>query len=157
MSDQPTFTDQYVPTIHGRPMYYKLDGRTPVPCSAKAFDLGIADIASRRIGNTTIGPGECRVSTVFRGINSSPDNDAPNVFETMVWLEQPSRTYLVRCATWEQAEQQHETEVDAALWDLLWTDTSWKSWLSFTKPSLQKTGSTATPARTHPPSPDRRA
>lgn len=88
-----------------RPMYYKLEGHTPVPIEDVLEWASGFDRTTRRVAQTMIG--EARVSTVFLGLDHSYGEGPPILFETMVFggpLDQEEE----RCSTWEEAEAMHE-------------------------------------------------
>jgi len=86
--------------------YYRLDGRTPVPCDLETYALNLTD-AQRRVRLDTVGP--MTVSTVFLGLdhNYGPEGP-PLLFETMVFGPAFDQMYW-RCATYLQAEEMHDT------------------------------------------------
>lgn len=114
--------------------YYTLIGQTPSPCDdLLEWARWMRDSQNGRVRLTRVGP--YFVSTVFLGLDLSvgwPDwsiSRAPILFETMVWIEDPhevkfpahagspartlelDRSFLdlqERCATWLEAESQHE-------------------------------------------------
>jgi hypothetical protein len=107
--------------MKGRPDHYLLVGQTPVPCDDLLQWAMRFEIEERRVRLTRVGP--YFVSTVFLGLdhNFSPKGP-PLLFETMVFLETGekhpnplrSRSFLDhqwRCATWPEAEKQHEAAV----------------------------------------------
>lgn len=92
----------------GTPTYYILEGKTPVP----VFDLMTwarwIETANRHVKDEMVN--ECRVSTVFLGIDHGW-HGAPLLFETMVFC--PSQyhadhEYMQRYGTWDEAEKGHE-------------------------------------------------
>jgi hypothetical protein len=72
---------------------------------AKAFEE-----TDRRVAFTTVGVVD--VSTVFLGLDHAWFGGAPQIFETMVFIDHES-VECERCATWAQAEAQHQAVVDA--------------------------------------------
>lgn len=94
-----------------RELYYRLEGRNPVPCSIKRM-CETMDDKSRRVGLTNILG--VRVSTVFLGINHAWLGGPPVLFETMIFggvLDQ----YQERCSTYDEAERMHRR----AVWQVL--------------------------------------
>lgn len=96
-------------------MQYILDGHKPVVCEdpetwAEWF-VGNAD--ARKVNRTEIGP--YLVSTVFLGLDHGVCGGNPILFETMVFrngeTSDTSESYMERCSTWEQAEEQHQRAI----------------------------------------------
>jgi hypothetical protein len=85
-----------------RPLYYILDGQTPVPCDIATWGLWFCADDDRRVVAQTELPGGERISTVFVGVDTSPMGP-PTLFETMSTLEPRLLTY----ATWDEAEASH--------------------------------------------------
>ncbi len=93
-------------------MWYRLEGKNPVKCTMEE--------AARREGESnqvvkTVDDWDGRmVSTVFLRLDHNMHRDGPPLlFETMVftkdeWIEEDCR----RCATWEEAEAQHQEMCD---------------------------------------------
>lgn len=89
--------------------YYVLRGREPVPCDASQCAEEMA-LGNRVVRRTRLGP--FLISTVFLGVNHSFLEGRPILFETMVFEGSSSReTCIRRCATWEEAEVQHEATI----------------------------------------------
>ena len=98
--------------------YYKLEGRTPVPCAL--FVEGWR--GDRRVAEAHVG--FCYVSTVFLVVNHSFDDGPPLIFETMVFPRGTSEDlWCTRCSTWEQAERQHRIAIWLTIFNLRW---QWK-------------------------------
>lgn len=88
-------------------LYYRLDGKTPVPCSSE--DYTRTPLSKGRVAKTEIGG--ALVSTVFLGIDHQCDEGPPLLFETMVFGG-PLDEEQERCSTWAEAEEQHRRMVD---------------------------------------------
>jgi hypothetical protein len=104
-----------LPSFRGRPMWYRLIGRLPVPCDdydewTEAFEHG-----DRHVRSTHIGGGRLWVSTVFLGMNHAILSEEPILFECLLFDEEMHSHEGLRCSTWEQAEMIHQAMVDAAL------------------------------------------
>jgi hypothetical protein len=96
------------------------DGHTPIYepdilKAAKAFE----NFASRRVAKTEL-PGGLEVSTVFLGLDHSWGDEAPQLFETMVFDGDDGGTDQWRCSTWAEAEAQHAAAV--AKWTKTYLD-----------------------------------
>ena len=108
--------------------HYILVGQTPVPihCDPDS-ELGKANLliwarefeGDRRVKETFLWFGLCRVSTVFLGLDHnfhaliSNRSETPILFETMAFWR-PSRggdSHCERCSTWLEAEEQHDRVV----------------------------------------------
>jgi hypothetical protein len=90
--------------------YYILENKTPVPCDdVIAWGRWFGDIRNRRVAFTKIGPME--VSTVFLGLDHSFGDGAPMLFETMTFCDDDIDWDCQRCATWDEAEEQHRQAV----------------------------------------------
>lgn len=89
-------------------LYYKLDGRTPVPCDAKEWALGLMS-SNRMIKQEEVG--ECMISTVFLGLDTNHTGKGPPLlFETMIFgpvFDQCQWRY----PTYMQAEEMHQRVV----------------------------------------------
>ena len=88
-----------------KPDYWKLDGKTIVPCSDIGEWADWLEKAERHVADDTING--VRVSTVFLGINHQFGDGPPLLFETMVCggdLDGEQERY----ATWDEAEAGHE-------------------------------------------------
>lgn len=97
-------------------MYYRLQGRTPVPeCDVLAWSIWFSTAERQRLVALTRITADIHVSTLFLGLNpqESADEDAlPLLFETMVFggaLTPCQRRY----STWEEAERGHAEVVHA--------------------------------------------
>lgn len=89
--------------------YYRLDGRTAVPCTfhewAEMLDSSLRHIAKDEIEGVEI-------STVFLGLDHNwRRNGKPMIFETMTFSDSFGEIQL-RCSTYMQAEEMHRTVVD---------------------------------------------
>ena len=88
-------------------IHYRLDGRTPVPCSLEEW----AEIEgpSRRVASDEIEG--TRISTVFLGLDHNwRPGGPPLLFETMTFSDSFGEIQL-RCSTYLQAEEIHQTVV----------------------------------------------
>lgn len=97
----------------GRPVYYKLDGKDIVPVAdvmewAKEFEKNRIVRQTERNG--------ILVSTVFLGIDHGWMSEGPPiVFETMIFHRGDNGDgYQERCATYDEAIEQHEKACLAA-------------------------------------------
>lgn len=84
--------------------HYILDNRKAVPVDLMTWATWF-ETADRHVAKTQIG--EVEVSTVFLGLDHNYGGGRLHLFETMVFggpLDQSQE----RCATWEEAEAQHE-------------------------------------------------
>lgn len=95
-----------------RPLFYVLEGHTPVPCNGEEWSQRFGQIEERRVARTEINA-KVYVSTVFLGIDHDYSYKGPPIlFETMIF-GLPKRhklsDYQTRCATWEEAEAMHQT------------------------------------------------
>lgn len=103
---------------YGRPIYWKLDGHTPV-AAENALDFA-RSLEAREGGNrvaldTT--PNGTEVSTVFLGIDHSfGRGDGPILFETMIFGG-PHDRFQERYATWDEAIAGHAKALALALAD----------------------------------------
>jgi len=91
-----------------RPLYYVLDGHTPVPepdMETFAIWHGTED---RRVALTVLGPG-VEVSTVFLGIDHQFGDGPPLLFETMLFSDYEEKEW--RYSTWDEAAAGHERVV----------------------------------------------
>lgn len=88
--------------------YFKLVGKTAIPCTTQEWAdwFGKGD---RRVGDTNVGP--LRISMIFLGLNHAFDDGPPQIFETMVFGDDPkspySEFYCERYSTWAEAEEGH--------------------------------------------------
>lgn len=88
-------------------MWYRLEGKTPVPCTVEEADF---NRGSNQVTKTTDGWNGKMVSTIFLRLDHNMEREGPPLlFETMVFesdsmIEEDCR----RCATWEEAEAQHQ-------------------------------------------------
>lgn len=99
--------------------FYRLEGHRPVRCAdLMEWALWYENLADRIVAKTHIGVLE--VSTVFLGLDHNfsrylPGGDrTPILFETMIFGIDESDNYQVRCATWEEAEENHRIAVALA-------------------------------------------
>ena len=87
--------------------YYILKDKKVVHCSYKEWMAWVENKGDNRVDLTKVG--DYTVSTVFLCV--SFDNDT--CFETMVFKgESYSDLDCYRCATWEEAEKQHQQAVE---------------------------------------------
>jgi len=93
-------------------MYYRLEGKTPVPCSIdETFSTSIEE---RRVAETTINE-SIRISTVFLGVNHGyVDTGPPILFETMVF-DDGNGGDMERATTWLDAQTNHINMVNKVL------------------------------------------
>ena len=111
-----------------KPRWYVLggpDGHTPIPepdiyKAAKFFE----DFKARIVAKTEL-PGGLEVSTVFLGLDHGWRDEAPQLFETMVFDGSTSDKLgndvdQWRCSTWTEAEAQHAAAV--AKWKKTYLD-----------------------------------
>ena len=100
-----------MPTIAGRPMYWRLDGHTPVPATSKEFGMQFENPKVRRVAYDEVDG--VNVSTVFLGLDHSFRLEGPPVlFETMIFGLADTGIdgyieYQWRYSTWEEAEAGH--------------------------------------------------
>jgi len=87
-------------------MFFKLVGHRPIPCKDHWDWARWYEIGDRRVAEDY--PAEdCRVSTVFLGLDHNHTGKGPPIlFETMVFGG-PMDDYMRRYATWEEAEKGH--------------------------------------------------
>ena len=94
-------------------IYWILKGRYAFPCK-NIYDwafLGKTAERHKQIADTYLY--ECRISTVFLGINHSYSNDGPPLlFETMIFGGKHDGLQC-RCSTYLQAERGHAIIVEA--------------------------------------------
>jgi hypothetical protein len=89
--------------------YYRLDGRTPVPCTLEQWTVSFGQdnriVAQEEIEGVM-------VSTVFLAMDHNwSDKGPPLLFETMTFCESFGQVQL-RCSTYMQAEEMHVGVVD---------------------------------------------
>lgn len=93
-------------------MYYKLDGRVPVPCRnhMEWSEWFAASADERVVARTHVL--DTIVSTVFTGIDANflSANDS-ETFETAVFNESGTRLARWTHATWDAAERAHAVQV----------------------------------------------
>jgi hypothetical protein len=92
-----------------RPLFYRLDGRTPVPVPPGAGPpRGTWCLPNRVVGQDTL-PDGTLVSTVFLVIDHQYGDGPPLLFETMVFPDPESgvESFCERYATWIEAEAGH--------------------------------------------------
>lgn len=102
-----------------RPIFYILDGHTPVPTDIDAYAAWWGKqegVGERRVAETILST--CRVSTVFLAVDHNHLGVGPPVlFETMIFGG-PYDQYQNRYVTWEEAEAGHQEAVALAeVWD----------------------------------------
>lgn len=86
-------------------MYYRLVGKTAVPCSLLEWGIMFEKASERTVAKTTFG--DVTVSTVFLGIDHSFGDGPPLLFETMIFGGEFDDD-LRRYETWSEAEQGHQ-------------------------------------------------
>lgn len=95
-----------------RPIWYRLDGHTPVPCTGPEWAMFMEETwegNGRVVGQDHYLQHDGQrvlVSTVFLGVDTALYDDAP-LFETMV-LGGLYDHHQEKSATWEEAEETHE-------------------------------------------------
>jgi hypothetical protein len=87
-----------------RPLYYILEGKTPVPADVATWGCFFVAAGKARVVADTELPG-ARVSTVFMGIDTQSEGP-PELFETMADHDGGGRSFR-KYATWEEAEAAH--------------------------------------------------
>jgi hypothetical protein len=87
-------------------LYYILDGHRPVAVDLMTWSRWF-EKADRKVRKSELEDGRV-VSTVFLGVDHAFGDGPPLVFETMVFPVDSDQEICERCATWEQAEAQHE-------------------------------------------------
>lgn len=93
-------------------MWYKLEGKIPVECSIE--EVVRTEKESNQVAKTVDDDNGRMVSTIFLRLDHNMERDGPPLlFETMVfaegdWMDIDCR----RCATWEEAEAQHQEMCD---------------------------------------------
>lgn len=71
----------------GEPLYWKLDDdKHPQPCSQKEWAEAFADFDKRQLAETFTA--NCRISTVFLGLDHGFGSGPPVLFETMVFEQE---------------------------------------------------------------------
>lgn len=93
------------------PFHYRLIGRLAVQCSDLPTWVIWMMQADRRLASDTIG--SYQISTIFLGLDHNWGGGEPHLFETMIFNDVGS-IYCNRCATWDEAEQQHRRAIDWA-------------------------------------------
>lgn len=98
----------------GRPMHYRLDDHTPVPCSSAEAAALLANDEARRVAiwrllDHKTSDQTCAVSTVFLVIDHAWQGP-PLLFETMVFGG-PFDGTQERYSTWERAAVGHQAAV----------------------------------------------
>jgi hypothetical protein len=97
-----------------KPLYYKLLGKIPVPCT-NTLEWGAwfeSHFEDRVVAKTDIGP--MQVSTVFVGLDMSFFGKDPLLFETMVFNDEGEDLLCNRYHTWGEAEAGHAKAVEFA-------------------------------------------
>ena len=109
----------------GSEVWYKLDGRTPVPCDADEAEELLRDSDSRRVWFTKLP--DCEVSTVFLVLNHNHFGDGPPIlFETMIFGGSHD-LFQWRYSAWNEAAEGHADAVRLACGEIdsddgqLWT------------------------------------
>jgi hypothetical protein len=113
----------------GRPSFYRLIGRLPVPCADVLEWARWRETADHVVAKTDIGP--LHVSTIFLGIDHDHFGAGEAIlFETMIfsasdaWLDD----WQTRCATWDQAQKMHAEAVAHARQLLAAADADVANW-----------------------------
>ena len=91
-----------------RPLNYILENRVPVPVQTSdilVWGQWFEDFENRRVAQDWVHG--VQVSTVFLGIDHAYHGEVPLLFETMTFGK-PLDEECWRCATWDQAETQHD-------------------------------------------------
>lgn len=92
-----------------RRKYYILKDKIPIVVDDLfEWAKNMGDISNTVVKKTVIG--ETEVSTVFLGVDYQCFNGPPLLFETMIFGGEFDQD-VVRCSTWEQAEEQHRDRV----------------------------------------------
>jgi hypothetical protein len=92
-----------------REKYYSLEGRTAVPCTLEKW-AQLLEGSTRKVAADEIGG--ILISTVFLGLDHNfGANGPPLLFETMTFSDVFGEIQL-RCNTYMQAEEMHQTVVD---------------------------------------------
>ena len=90
-------------------MFYKLEGRTPIACTAEELGVWMQD-TDRTVALDTVG--DMTVSTVFLGVDHEWKDDAPPLlFETLIFRHDKGTDGARRYATWDEAERGHRNVV----------------------------------------------
>jgi hypothetical protein len=89
---------------------YILEGRTPVRCNDMMKWSQWYGTVDRHVAETLID--DVRISTVFLGLDCNPFGGAPLLFETMVSANEEWGPIQLRCSTYMQAEQMHQSVVE---------------------------------------------
>jgi hypothetical protein len=89
-------------------IWYKLDGHNAVPCDMMEGAASLArSVDDRRVAYTEID--DCRVSTVFLGIDHRFGDGPPLLFETMSFSDNDQLNgWCERATTWDDALLLHE-------------------------------------------------
>jgi len=95
--------------------FYTLIGQTPTPCQDVLEWAEWLEHSDRQVSLTVVG--RYRISTVFLALNHRLGDGEPLLFETIVFDKNEQHEVgfdpgcIERCATWIQAERQHERAV----------------------------------------------
>lgn len=90
----------------GRPMFWKLDGTTPVPATIEEMSEQMRDFNNlRSVAKTTVNGYD--VSTVFLCIDHGVFHDEPILFESMIFGDGLLDGYQCRYVTYDQALEGH--------------------------------------------------
>jgi hypothetical protein len=105
----------------GRQYWYRLDGRTPVPCDARGYEAQYRQASRVRRGgepgvdlwrvDDTVLFDSCHVSTVFLGLDHNWDPAGPpELFETMTFGsgDEDFDSVPYRTPTWDAAQAMHD-------------------------------------------------
>lgn len=95
---------------------YILDGKVPKPVDDIKKWANWFETANRIVKSTMING--VHISTVFLGCDHSFKNDGSQLFETMIFGGN-NDGYQIRCATWREAENQHQKAINIVNGDKL--------------------------------------
>lgn len=111
--------------FNSRPIWYKLEGKTPVPCSMEEFIEWQAELL-RTTGKRVVHVKDIhlvdgtRVSTVFLAFDHGMWSEKPILFETMIFGGDHDG-YQERYSTWDEAEIGHAYAVELASREIRFT------------------------------------
>lgn len=88
---------------------YILEGKTPKPVGSILEWVKWFETADRIVKSTMVNG--IHISTVFLGIDHSFYGDGAELFETMIFGGNEDG-YQTRCATWREAENQHQKAIN---------------------------------------------
>jgi hypothetical protein len=107
--------------LASRPQYYRLEYKTPVPCSSVLEWAQAMEGMNRQVAEAFVGP--FRVSTVFLGLDHAFLYGPPLIFETMVFrcnadqsvADWSGEDFQERCSTWDEALEMHARGMEWSL------------------------------------------